>query len=156
MLSKWINDDTQKMNIFYQIYIKLRIVMTKISWALHDPLKTWCLGHVPGNRQNGFLFKIKLISATIGLLIFNQIALWDNNVFSSLSIYIRVATKSSRQNSMTFPWPYHKTPWPLYRHTCWLDFEKLPRSGATLWELRICLSNSITFPCFFCSNFKIP
>ncbi len=51
--------------------------------------------------------------------------------------------------SMTFPWPYHKIPWPLYRHTCWLDFEKLPRSGADSWELTICLSNSMTFPWLF-------
>ncbi len=33
-------------------------------------------------------------------------------------LHPRVATKSSRQNSMTFPWPYHKIPWPLYQHTC--------------------------------------
>ncbi len=64
----------------------------------------------------------------------------------------RVATKSSRQNSMTFLWPYNKIPRPIYRHTYWLDFEKLPHSGADSWELRICLSNSMTF----CFNFKIP
>ena len=52
--------------------------------------------------------------------------------------------------SMTFPWPYHKIPWPLYRNTYWLEFEKLPRSGADSWELRIkCLSNSMTSPWLF-------
>ncbi len=47
----------------------------------------------------------------------------------------RVATKLSRQNSMTFPW----LPWPLNRHTCQVDLDKLPRSGADSQEVRICL-----------------
>ncbi len=57
-------------------------------------------------------------------------------------ILCRVATKLSRQNSMTFPWPYHKIPWPLNRHIHQLNFEMLLCSSGNSFQLRICLNNS--------------
>ncbi len=64
-----------------------------------------------------------------------------------------VATKF-HDFSMIFPWPYHKIPWPLNRHLCQLDIDKLPRSSADSWEVRICLWNSMIFPWLFAPIYK--
>ncbi len=64
----------------------------------------------------------------------NQRPIWllskiirEYSLFTWQGCHEIVATKC---HDFTFPWPHHKIPWPLNRHTRQLDFEKLACRGA--------------------------